>query len=58
MNLITINTAARLKNVSLGAITQAIADNKLHKKDIDGIPYVLENRAFEVWEPKRRKDHE
>ncbi|KKL05928.1 hypothetical protein LCGC14_2601120 [marine sediment metagenome] len=55
MNYLKVTNAAKIKGVSRAAVTQAVASGKIHQKMIDGTPYILENRAFEVWNPGVKK---
>ena len=55
LNSITITSAAKLKGVSRGAVTQAVAANKIHQTMINDVPHILQNRAFEVWKPGVKK---
>ncbi len=55
MNLLPINAAAKLKGASLATTNQAVVSGKIHKKEIDGTPYILINRAFENWKPGGKK---
>ncbi len=54
MDYLKVTNAAKKKNVSRAAVTQAVASKKIFQKMIDGTPHILENRAFEVWKPGKK----
>lgn len=52
---IKASNAAKIKGVSRGCVIYAVDAKRISSAVIDGTPYILNNRAFEVWNPGVKK---